>query len=282
MTVENLISALITPVSLGVIGYLLRDVLRSWLEKSIEQKFDVKLENLKADLRLKEQAIASDLHSKEAEISSLRNGILSGISNRHIALDKRRLQAAEAIWCSVIELRKGLVILNVMSSINIEVAIKETKKDPKAREFFEVIGKSTDMDFSKMTAAFEQPFASPQVWHIFSIYQGIILGPWAVFQALRHGIAKESGNDSDLLKSVKVLLPQYTAMLDKFGSSSLRYVLKDVEQLLLLEIRRMLNGSEGDDVAVQQSIGILKNLELSNQERDFVPQIPYALLRKDS
>jgi hypothetical protein len=282
MTYKDWFGVLLTPAIYIAVLYFCRDIFRSWVEKSIGQKFDVKLENLKADLRLKEQAIASELQKKEAEISALRNGILTGVSNRHIELDKRRLLAAEAIWRSVVGLRTGLVVLNLMSRINIEVAIKETKRHPKAREFFEAIGKSSTLDFTNITAAYEQPFVSPKVWEIFSIYQGIILGPYTLLQALRNGVANETWDDKELIKSVKLLLPAYSELLDKFGSSALRHVLADVEQMLLAEIRKMLNSNESDDLAAIQSIKVLESIEFLNKQRALEVQIPASMLRSDS
>src|SRR5215471_435493 len=86
----------------------------------------------------------SDLRTKEAEISALREGVLSGRANRQALLDKRRLEAVEKIWASVIALGPAKVVSAKMSIINYDVVAKRISTDPKLREAMELLLPSTD------------------------------------------------------------------------------------------------------------------------------------------
>jgi hypothetical protein len=84
----------VTIAALSIYGILLiaHFVFTRWTEKRIQYGFDAKIENLRAELR-----------TKEAEISALREGVLSGRANRQALLDKRRL---EAVTSGVLKLSK--------------------------------------------------------------------------------------------------------------------------------------------------------------------------------
>ena len=82
------LSLISTVLSWILIGALLLG--RRWfeakIEKGVEHKFNEKLENFRADLR-----------NKEAEISALRDGVLSGRAQRQALLDKRRFEADDSL-----------------------------------------------------------------------------------------------------------------------------------------------------------------------------------------
>lgn len=275
---HDLILILITPTSLAVVGYLFRDVLRTWIERSIEQKFDTKLEKLRSELRIKEQAFSSDLLSKEAEISALRAGALSGLSNRQIELDKRRLIAVERIWSAVIRLRKGLMLAHMMSRIKLDVAVAETKSDPQAREPFNRLLEAFKFDISELgLPLIEQPFVSAQAWKIFDAYQNIIVGPYLTLQALTVGVANEDGGKT-LVKSVRELLPHFSKLLDDFGPAALPDLLGTLEGLLMAELKQQLGGSESDEHVISQSLSIVKSIEVSRELQR--AQVPNSLLQE--
>ena len=74
---------------------------RNWLkaskERSVQHRFDARLEELRADLRKSEEGLKSELRLKEGQITALRDGVLSGRAHRQALLDKRRLEAVDRL-----------------------------------------------------------------------------------------------------------------------------------------------------------------------------------------
>jgi hypothetical protein len=68
------------------------------ISKGVQHGFDVKIENVRIELRNNEERFKSELRDKESEIARLRNSVLSGNASRQSMLDKRRFEAVEKIW----------------------------------------------------------------------------------------------------------------------------------------------------------------------------------------
>lgn len=112
--------------TLIAIGFFIgRTWLKSTIKRSVQHTFDQKIENVRTDLRLSEERVKSEIRSKEAEISALRDGVLSGRGQRQALLDCRRLDAVERIWTRV---STGLAIdwPTVATSFGVEAARAET------------------------------------------------------------------------------------------------------------------------------------------------------------
>ncbi len=129
MTARDLlewIPAIIT-VLMAIGVFAGKNWLKARIERSVQHTFDLKLENIRADLRASEERLKSDLRTKETEISALRDGILSGRAQRQALLDQRRLEAVERIWTRV---STGLgaykSIATMMGIVNFDAAAKRT------------------------------------------------------------------------------------------------------------------------------------------------------------
>jgi hypothetical protein len=95
MNVDSWLSILSICLSVGlpIAIFIARHWLLARITKSVQHTFDVQIERLRAELR-----------EKEAEISALRNTVLSGSANRQSLLDKRRFEAVEKVWAAVNDL----------------------------------------------------------------------------------------------------------------------------------------------------------------------------------
>jgi hypothetical protein len=61
---------------------LARNFFIAWISQNVQYGFDVKIEELRTELRKNEERFKSELRDKEAEIATLRNSVLSGSANR--------------------------------------------------------------------------------------------------------------------------------------------------------------------------------------------------------
>jgi hypothetical protein len=90
----DLLSILSICISVGIpiAIFIARNWLVAWISNSVQHRFNVEIEKLRAELRKNEERFKSDLREKEAEISTLRNSVLSGSTSRQALLDKRRFK----------------------------------------------------------------------------------------------------------------------------------------------------------------------------------------------
>ena len=95
----NWIALLSLALTIGVpiVLFALRNFIVAWISKRVQYGFDTKIEELRTRLRTSEEQFKSDLREREAEITALRNNILSGSAGRQTLLDKRRFDAVEKI-----------------------------------------------------------------------------------------------------------------------------------------------------------------------------------------
>ena len=65
-------AAWIPTAVLAILLFIARHKIKAEIEKSVQHKFDAKVETLRADLRKSEEEFKSELRLKETEISTLR------------------------------------------------------------------------------------------------------------------------------------------------------------------------------------------------------------------
>jgi hypothetical protein len=237
-----------------------------WIERRIQHGFDGKIENLKAELRQNEERLKHDLRTKEAEISALREGVLSGRANRQALLDKRRLEAVEKVWTAVIALGPAKALSATMSIINYD----EVVKDPEKRQVIEHFLPRTD-DHSKPIAMNEQPFVSQIAWAYFLAYLAIIRSACIRAELLRGGIEEpeELLDVKEIKEVLKAALPHQSQFIEKSKPEAFHGLLDELEQKLLTELTNMLEGRALDVAALTQAKHIIdasKKLNLEGAE----------------
>lgn len=257
-------TSLIPTAVLAFVLYLGRNWIKAGIEKSVQYRFDAKIETLRTELRHNEERFISELRMKEAEISALRDGVLSGRANRQALLDKRRIEAVERVWRAVMELAPYKVISAQMTVIKFDAAAEDTPQNPDLRKFFKTIGNVIpDRKPPDNPAKNEQPFVSPIAWAHFSAYQAVLVHAYLMVKVLEWGI-KDAGNliktesVGDLLKTALPYMKQY---IDEHGSAGYHYLLDKLEAKLLAELRIMLEGEDIDKASVEQSAKIMKAVD---------------------
>src|SRR5258708_7052184 len=80
-------------------------IAKAVVEKGIQHQFNGALEELKSELRLQEEKLKATITAEQDHIRSLQQLVLSGMSNRNQALDKRRLEAIERLWKGIVDLQ---------------------------------------------------------------------------------------------------------------------------------------------------------------------------------
>ena len=248
------IPAFTTTTLLAILAWLFRTLIITRLTASVKNEFDLKIENLKSDLSV-----------KEAENQSLRSGAMSGLMVRQSTLYQRQLQAIDELWHSVKELEKAKYISATLVSLNFEMCAKEYVSSQKFREFIDTIGgnfKFESLDLSGARKA--RPFLTPLAWAYYSAYSSVILLAITKLRVLKIGVEDPQKyfkfeNTKNLLKKV---LPLHSEYIDKYDSSTHHYFLDEIEKLMLLELQKIQKGIETDKENIARAAEIIK--EVSN------------------
>jgi hypothetical protein len=250
---------LTTTALFGYALYLGRHLIITRLTKSVEHEFNQKLESVRSQMRDSEERLKAELRTKETEISALRSGALTALASRHVAIDKRRLEAVDQLWQSVIALGTARGIAALMSTVSFEKAAPLTERDPKAREVFEMMGTGFDFKNIDLTGASKaRPFLSPMVWATFSALQAVVMHSVMQWHILKGGLGNKDFISNDAISNlIKAALPHYSDYIDKHGSSAYFYLLEALDTQLLKEIQQMLSGVEADINSVERAADIL-------------------------
>ncbi len=269
MSILDWVPAISTTAGLGIAAWLLRNWISQRLAKSIAFEFDQKLEAIKAQNREAEERLRADLRAGEEEIATLRASAMAALSSRQIAVDKRRLDAIDQLWASVMFLNRARSISLMMSTLKFEAVAKRAETDPKMREFLAMIGKGFDItkDLDQTDASKARPFVSPLAWAIYTALVGIIVHGAMRWHVAQGGLGPQDFSDSEALSNmVKAAMPEYAKYIDEQGISGLHVLVDTLEMKLLAEFQAMMTGADTDRSSVQQAKDIMKYSEELRKE----------------
>jgi hypothetical protein len=273
MSADFWLSLLSICISLGVpvAIFLARNWLVAWISNSVQHRFNVKIEELRAELRKSEEGFKSDLRDKEAEISALRNSVLGGSASRQALLDKRRFESVERVWTAVNDLGGQLKGLSLwMSVLNYKVLAKEAS-DPKVQEFLSSFGKTVpEFQQIKDVARDERPYLPELAWAYFSAYSMILTTIYARYMVLRTGLPEaERYLSTDALKKIlKATLPHCSDWIDENEPERYYHLLEQIELRLLMELRKILEGKQADEADATRAKAIMEMVRRAEEESE--------------
>jgi hypothetical protein len=244
---------------------------RAWLTKrivgSIDHHYNVKLENLRSELRGDEEQFKARLRSYESQLESIRSSALIRASSRQDAFDKRRLLAIDQLWDAVGKMVNLRNASRFMQTINFEEAIKKAPHDAAARKFFETLANMVNLDKIERTDAHSaRPFVSKSAWAMYSAYAAI--GGVAAIQliALKHGADIKKPIDEAAVKDlISASLPHQLPLVEQFGIGAIHYLMGELEERLLDEIAKMLRADEETEDDVKRAASIIKSAASINE-----------------
>lgn len=268
MQLTDWIPALTTTGLLSLALWLGRALITARLTRSVQHEFDKKLEQLKSEFRASEKTLEASLAQRSAELESLRAGALSGITQRRALLDKRRLEAIDQLWGTLIRNQSARSLAMTMSLIQLENIAEQVSRDDRVREFIKVTGGGfapSKLDY--VTADLARPYVSDMAWALFSATQAITSYYVAHWVALSHGIdsRKMIANDT-VHKLILAVAPEYREYLDINGLSASYHLLERFDTLLLAELKRMATDYQQDKESVEQAARILEHARSLNEK----------------
>ena len=187
------------------------------------------------------------------------------MNSRRVGVDQRRLVALERLWDSVIALAPAKGALRMTSVMNMPEVIRGAQSGRDAdglRKVGDMMWQTAQLD--KMSVEMragdkERPFVGALTWAVFSAYKSALMIPVVQLGVVRAGAGPNTiVDDETLIAPIRAAMPEWKDYLDKFGTSGLYAVVDAMEEKLLTEIRRDLEGAEADSSAVARAAEIVK------------------------
>lgn len=252
--------ALVSTGLLAAALWLLRNLISARLKSSIEHEFNQKIEDLRTEHRKQEDRLKAELQARAAEIQALRSIAMSAMSGRQAAVDKRMLEAVDQLWASVVTLASARVLATYLSVLNIDAVGEAVQHEQKMQQVVEMLGFGFDAKkIDYLSAAKARPFLTPIVWATYSALQAVAGHAVLQWHALKSGLnPKGLVDEAKITTLIKTVLPQFSEVLDKFGSQAYFHTLEALENQLISEVQRMLTGVEDDKARLERAAEILK------------------------
>lgn len=264
------IPAISTTALLTGFLWLGRNLIITRLTNSVRHEYDKKLAVLKADLINKQDILKADLRAKELQLESLKTSALSGISLRQSALFEKQVRAIEVLWSQVIDLLPAKGSAKSLALIQFDNAVKLASENVKAREMFEIIGSSVNLNSVDTKEAHKvRPFISTVAWAYFSAYTAILGHAVLKFHMLKKGLNYPDIIESKNLKKVIITaLPHQKEYVEKFDSEAYYHLLDELESLMLIAFNKTLKGEQEDKAALIQASELIRASEkLANTDK---------------
>jgi hypothetical protein len=252
---------------------------RNWitarLTKSIQHEYDIKLANLSSELKKSEEAFKGEIKTKELQIESLRQGVLSNIASRQAILYQRKVEAVEKLWEAVTSRNIAKNVSKTLSGINYEVAKQQASADYKTQEMFEMLAQTSNVDKQNILNITNiRPFLSIQAWAYFSAYDAITSYALIKLTTLRVGLDTDFADMEPIIHQIVIALPHQKEYVEKYGHDSFHYLLEELEGYLLIEIGKILNGEDDDKATLDSSALIMRlTTELVNKNNKVTEQL---------
>ncbi|NCH29719.1 hypothetical protein EHI88_04730 [Cronobacter malonaticus] len=233
-----IVSVLTSATVLGAILYFTRSSLTKFIGKSIEHRFEKKLENFKAEIR-----------ENEKEIEQIRAFMSSARRERDSALQAKRFEAAEALMRMRQFLGQLSVFVEYLKILNMEEILKK-RDDPKIHQFINDLTRHADIDGKLATyAAFDKTitelYLSERVRKIFEVYRAVIMNATITMKLLSMPglkIIPDIFKKDELKNMIIELVPSAKSGFDKFGDNHAYYWLNYFHNEISTELRNELLG----------------------------------------
>jgi hypothetical protein len=132
-------------------------------------------------------------------------------------------------------------------------AVAKLAHDPRMQQVLTVIGAGApDVENLPNVGKNERPFLPELAWAYFTAYSTILYGIYARFMILKTGLddPEQFLSKEGAQKILKAALPHHSKFIDENEPEAYYYLVEELENLLIIELRKILEGKEADQVAV--------------------------------
>jgi len=222
-------------------GFLMRDTVAKFFAKSIEHRFEKRLESFKSGIR-----------DNEAELAHIRSFLASSHRDRESMSHAKRVEAAETLMRARHRYSQLNMLVEYMKLLKIEQILKK-QNDPKIAEFIGSLIAPFDTD-EKMKALGEIDLTGPRLYlnerslKSFEVYQQIVSSAVMTLKFLAIPIDGKEGilKAGALSKAVIDLAPNSKEGFEKFGEGYAYYWATYFHDEIVKSLRDEISGSSND------------------------------------
>lgn len=245
------VPALSTTGAFAASLWVLRKYVGAKLIESVKHEYDAKLE-----------IVRKELDSKQAQIAALRSGALASAQNKGALLYQKRIEAAEAIWSTIVSLTPAKNISEMLSGLKVGALQAEAARNPQLREIFKAISTGCDpKSLGVLEAHRHRPYCSKMLWALFSTYTAIVMRAVIRVEMIKAGFEEDFNKDEHLKGLIETALPHQSPLIERYGIDASHYLIGELEANIITEIGRIHQSLEDDEESINRAADILAKSE---------------------
>lgn len=261
------IGAVVT-AGIGFIGFLVRN----WVTKAVSYQYDTKLENLKSELRLSQEAFLEKLRADRASREAIRIATLGNFSAAQQAAYKKRIEAVDVLWKAVRQLGTAIPEMAYIYAIDTigykeELFGSKLKGPLKSIDYLKALGPSQS-NFNQVAEV--RPFISEELYSLFFVFQAIrgrsLSTTCHSYQQGKLQLWFEEYETIELLK--RVLTEDEWEVFSKKKSCQLQWFCQLLETKISVAIARFLSGEESATVTAEYTSKLIDQASALNSPTD--------------
>ena len=250
----GIITWLASVTGVSALGWLLRNWISTRLTHGIKHEYDKKIETIK-----------SELSRHRDQLSAVQNNALGIAKHQSQLLETRRIDSIEKIWKSIVALAGQKTATKMMQSVNFDFAVNKAPSDPKIREMFSTLNKTFKIGPEGMAADSTDVcrlYVSAETWATFSAYKQVIFFAVTKMKMLEIGYdGTQLWKIDEIVAMVKAVLPHQSKFIDKYGMSSLDFLVEEIEAKLFGLLWHELHGSAAGKENAERAEEIMKHAQ---------------------
>jgi hypothetical protein len=221
---------------------------------------------LSSNFRKSEAQFQAEIRARDEQISSIRDGALSSLNSREMALYQEKVLAVRQLWSCVVSLGKAKNLSSFMAGIDYESFVKAAADEPKYRAAVRMIDNVDISNFDMETAYQARPFVTPLLWAYFTAYKAILLNAVVRADFIKSGLGEDLTNIKYIKGIVKAVLPHQSGFIDSQDVGSFYHLIEELEDCILAEMRQILDGENSSIKSIEKAKKITKAVQSMEQQ----------------
>ena len=217
------VPALSTTGTFAVSLWVLRKYIGAKLVESVRHEYDVKLEKVR-----------NELDKKQDQIAALRGGVLAFAKNKSALLYRKRIEAAEAVWSTIVSLVPDKNISEILSGFRVEKLQAEAARNPQLRDVFKAVASGYDPKSLRIIEAHRhRSYCSKMLWALFSTYTAIVMRAVIRMETIKAGLAEYFTKDEHLMELIHSALPHHSPLVEEYGLDASHHLIGELEENII-------------------------------------------------
>lgn len=265
----------------------MREAIVRYLSKSVEHRFENKLEITKAEIRAREREKDAQFAAKSKELESITGFLIELKKGRDSVIQAKRIEAAEITLRACSTYAQLTIAVEMMKVLNVK-AISSRATDPKIQSFFNTLLVSMKVDeklaaIERIDQILPKLYLNERTLAHFNAYIFVILHAISFMKATSTGLSADGLFIADALrKEVEKVVPASKDGFDKYGESHAYYWLQYLFDKVLSDLRSVANGVERDNEDAVAAISLTVTSQMTQLKvGKIVADLPEDLKNKE-